>query len=127
MTTYSINSVRDPIHIVTLDGKFEVDRDAPGVLAEVRQILDTATDSIAVICDMRQMHLSIGDLLGIPGFINRSESGLLDHPMLAKLIFVTSNDLLRLATGPFISGQVVGSMESAVYHARMAVEALRAA
>jgi hypothetical protein len=127
MSAYSINSVRDPIHVVTFDWSFDTDRDALTVMAEVRQLLDTVNHPIAVICDMRQMHLSISDLLGIPGFINRSGSGLSDHPLLAKMVFVTTSDLLRLASGPFVSGQLVNSMESAVYHARVAVESARAA
>jgi hypothetical protein len=127
MSAYSFNSVRDPIHVVTFDWSFDIDRDAPNAMTEVRQLLDTVTHPIAVICDMRQMRLSIGDLLDIPGFINRSGEGLSDHPMLAKMVFVTTSDLLRLASGPFVNGQLVNSMESAVYHARVAVESAQAA
>jgi hypothetical protein len=127
MSAYSINSVRDPIHVMSFDSSFDIDRDALIVMADVRQLLDTVTHPIAVIYDMRQMHLSIGDLLDIPNFINRSGSGLSDHPLLAKMVFVTTSDLLRLASGPFVSGQLVNSMESAVYHARIAVESSQAA
>jgi hypothetical protein len=98
MAAYEIKSVRDePIYIVTFNWSFELDRDAPKVMTEIQQMLENIAEPIAVIYDMRHMRISIGDLFPALGFSTRSGSSLSDHPMMAKLVLVITNELLRLA------------------------------
>src|SRR5690349_15149623 len=99
MAAYEIKSVREePVYIVTFNWSFELDHDAPKLLTEIAELLDSVAQPIAIIYDMRQMRISIGDLVPALGFSTRSGADLSEHPMMAKLVCVTTNELLRLAT-----------------------------
>jgi hypothetical protein len=125
MAAYEIKSVREePVYIVTFNWSFELDRDSPKLLTEIAGILDNVVEPVAIIYDMRQMRISIGDLVPALGFSTRSGSDLSEHPMMAKLVCVTTNELLRLATSA-LRGTITTAtnMEVAVNAARQALAA----
>src|SRR5687768_6177075 len=118
MSSYTIKSNRgEPIHIVSFDWSFELERDAQNVLAEIQELLEGVGEPNAVILDMRQLYVPLSDLFGTLGFSTRTGSNLSDHPMLAKLLLVTNNELLRLASSTLGHVQAVTNLELAVSYA----------
>jgi hypothetical protein len=71
------------------------------------------------------MRISIGDLVPALGFSTRSGSDLSEHPMMAKLVCVTTNEFLRLATSALRGGATTTAtnMEVAINSARHALAA----
>jgi hypothetical protein len=125
MAAYEIKSVREePVYIVTFNWSFELERDSVKLLTEISEILDTVVEPIAIIYDMRQMRISIGDLVPALGFSTRSGSDLSEHPMMAKLVCVTTNEFLRLATSALRGAITTATnIEVAVNAARHALAA----
>src|SRR5688572_24331755 len=124
--THHVASIRDkPIYVVTLDHTFDLKLDTPAITTEVEQMLDNVGEPIAIIYDLRALRMSLGDTFAALGLSIRGGAHLSAHPMLAKLLIVTSNDRQKLAAAAFGSSAVAGSsIETAVNDARRVLKSV---
>jgi hypothetical protein len=97
MPPYTIDLLPDEPIIVQVMGKeYQVTKHLESSASEIGRLLDTASEPLTLIVDLREASLGLDDIIGGANAAARM-SGLFKHPNLRKTILITSSRLIELA------------------------------
>ncbi len=101
----------EPILIFTAYETYKIGTHLEPSMAEARQRLDAQLEKVYYINDLsRQTGLSVEDLINAAHSLTRVDSAPYHHPMIRRLLVVTTNSMLRLGYKG-ASSEMFGSLQ----------------
>lgn len=98
MSGYHIERSADrPIIFFTTYEDFTVGEHWASLQAELNALLDDSGSPTYIVNDIKDFHLSVGDIIHAANDATRSKRGLLKHPNLAEWLLVTTSSVIELA------------------------------
>jgi len=86
-----------PVLLNTIDSEFSIADDWAWAEAEMRRILDTHPEPLFAIDDIRDLTVSLGDVLHYATLGSRSDNAIWRHPRLLGMYFISGSKLVEMA------------------------------
>jgi hypothetical protein len=97
MMSYKIETLTgEPVILLILTQDAAISEDMPKSGAEIRTLLDQASEPMFFIMDMSAMQISLDDLILGSNLGARGEQPLTRHPHLKEMLFVSSSKMVKL-------------------------------
>lgn len=127
MSTYTIEQLsQEPIYITVMTPEYSVSQDQAHSTAEGRAILDAVDEPVYWIVDIRQLSISLDDIISGSNQGARGEEPLWHHPMIKEFVFVSGSTLVKLAAKG-LNTEVFGNLNLTVCDSvEQAIEMCRA-
>ncbi len=94
---FSVHLLPDePVVLLTMGEQFQIKRDLLPFVKQLEAALDAAPGPVYVVDDATRMELSFADMVRALGTVARGDTSVVRHPNIYKIIFVTTNDTIRL-------------------------------
>lgn len=98
MKPYTIQQLgSQPIVVLTVDAEYNVQRDMPNSRADLVEVLNTVSEPVFYILDLRNLSLSFNDVLMGAALGTRGEEASWRHPKLRDLLWVSHADVIKAA------------------------------
>ncbi len=97
MPPYTIDLLPDePIIFQVMGKEYQVTKHLESSASEIGRLLDTASQPLALIVDLREVSLGLDDIIGGANAATRM-NGLFRHSNLRKTVLITSSRIIELA------------------------------
>jgi hypothetical protein len=87
----------EPIVVVTLPKEYNLAAELPKLLPRYLSLLDASPEQLYWIVDARNSPLTMEEIVTGASLVARGEHPLYHHPNIRQVIYVTSNQIMRLA------------------------------
>jgi hypothetical protein len=87
----------EPVVIVTLPSEYNLAAELPKLMPKYISLLDAATEPVYWIVDARDSALKVEEIILGASLVARGEHPLYHHPNIRQVIYVTSNQIMKLA------------------------------
>ena len=89
----------EPIVIITLTPEFDVAHDTPQVVTAFHEAMNATAEDVALIADFRAAkgQLSLENVVKGANLATKGGAGLFTHPQVARVIFVASSAIMKMA------------------------------
>jgi hypothetical protein len=87
----------EPIVIVTLPTEYNLAAELPKLMPRYISLLETAAEPVYWIVDARNSSLSVDEIILGASLVARGEHPLYHHRNIREVIYVTSNQIMKLA------------------------------
>lgn len=95
--SFSIELLPDePILFQVWDEDYSVKDEAEENIRQIRELLDSATEPVFFINDMRFVHLTLDDIIIGANATGRGEAPVFQHPNIREVVFISESKLLEL-------------------------------
>ena len=99
----------EPIVIVTLPIDYNLSVELPKMMPVYMNFLNSATTPVYWIVDARNSPLGVEEIVRGAELVARGEHPLYHHPNIRKVIYVTSNKIMKLAVAG-MENEIFGSL-----------------
>lgn len=97
MATFTHEWITEDVMLVTLFSDFRLGQDLPPSNQESIRQLDGHDGPAWAIIDMSQVHASLDEVIRAANEGTRTDNQMMKHPKLRGTVFLTTNDLFKLA------------------------------
>jgi hypothetical protein len=104
----------EPIVIVTLPTDYNLAVELPKIMPVYMNFLNSATTPVFWIVDARNSPLGVEEIVRGAELVARGEHPLYHHPNIRKVIYVTSNKIMKLAVAG-MENEIFGNLTIKVF------------
>lgn len=104
-----------PVLLNTLEPNYNLGRDWPDGVREMRHILDIHPEPLFIVDDIRAVKLSLDDLIVAASLVGRGETPLHRHPNALGTYFISDSKTVEMAAAG-LNSPVFDNMKAKVFH-----------